>query len=80
MNQPATLTTLESKPRGASRRYVVAGLTLIALAFGIVLLRRVMYLGRWTAYDTWTVVTAALAAMACALPGVFLVMRRQSIS
>jgi manganese/zinc/iron transport system permease protein len=79
MNQPAAITPIESKPRAAYSRYVVASLTLIALAVGIVALRHVMILGRWTAYDTWTVVTAALAAMACALPGVFLVMRRQSM-
>jgi manganese/zinc/iron transport system permease protein len=37
-------------------------------------------LSRWDmSIDTWTVVTAALAAMACALPGVFLVVRRQSM-
>lgn len=36
-------------------------------------------LSRWDMYDTWIVVTAALAAMACALPGVFLVIRRQSM-
>lgn len=36
-------------------------------------------LSRWDTYDTWIVVTAALAAMACALPGVFLVVRRQSM-
>ena len=33
----------------------------------------------WIALDTWIVVTAALAAMACALPGVFLVLRRMSM-
>ena len=33
----------------------------------------------WYAGDTWIVITAALAAMACALPGVFLVLRRQSM-
>jgi len=36
-------------------------------------------LARWDVYDTWIVVTAALAAMACAIPGVFLVVRRQSM-
>ncbi|MDP7303871.1 MAG: metal ABC transporter permease, partial [Pirellulaceae bacterium] len=36
-------------------------------------------LSLWDTYDTWIVVTAALAAMACALPGVFLVVRRQSM-
>ncbi|MFW5683146.1 MAG: metal ABC transporter permease [Phycisphaeraceae bacterium] len=33
----------------------------------------------WIPLDTWIVVTAALAAMACALPGVFLVLRRMSM-
>jgi len=36
-------------------------------------------LSRWNALDTWIVVTGALAAMACALPGTFLVLRRQSM-
>jgi manganese/zinc/iron transport system permease protein len=33
----------------------------------------------WGWLDTWIVVTAMLAAMACALPGTFLVLRRQSL-
>ncbi len=33
----------------------------------------------WSAIDTWIVVTAALAAMACALPGTFLLLRRESL-
>ncbi len=33
----------------------------------------------WGAIDTWIVLTAALASMACALPGNFLVLRRQSM-
>lgn len=33
----------------------------------------------WDAIDTWIVITAALAAMACALPGVFLTLRKQSM-
>lgn len=33
----------------------------------------------WMALDTWIVLTAALTAMACALPGNFLVLRRQSM-
>jgi manganese/zinc/iron transport system permease protein len=36
-------------------------------------------LADWGLLDTWTVVTAALAAMACALPGAYLVLRRQSM-
>lgn len=36
-------------------------------------------LSEWGPLDTWIVVTAALAAMACALPGSFLVLRRQSM-
>lgn len=33
----------------------------------------------WTELDTWTALTAALASMACAVPGTFLVLRRQSM-
>ncbi len=33
----------------------------------------------WTELDTWTALTAALVAMACVLPGTFLVLRRQSM-
>ena len=36
-------------------------------------------LGTWTPEDTWIAGTAALAAMACALPGNFLLLRRQSM-
>lgn len=37
------------------------------------------YLADWGPIDTGIVVTAALAAMACAVPGVFLLLRRQSM-
>lgn len=33
----------------------------------------------WTSLDTWVVVIGALAAMACSLPGNFLLLRRQSL-
>jgi manganese/zinc/iron transport system permease protein len=33
----------------------------------------------WTEIDTWIVVTGALLAMACTLPGVFLVLNKQSM-
>lgn len=33
----------------------------------------------WDFRDTWMATTAALAAMACAIPGTFLVLRRQSL-
>lgn len=33
----------------------------------------------WTSLDSWIVVTAALTAMSCAVPGCFLVLRRQSL-
>jgi manganese/zinc/iron transport system permease protein len=33
----------------------------------------------WTSLDTWIVFTAALSAMACALPGNFLLLRRMSM-
>lgn len=36
-------------------------------------------LRQWTMLDTWIVVTGALAAMSCALPGCFLLLRRQSM-
>ncbi|MEX0701873.1 MAG: metal ABC transporter permease [Planctomycetales bacterium] len=36
-------------------------------------------LSDWNASDAWIVATAALAAMACALPGNYLVLRRQSL-
>ena len=33
----------------------------------------------WTAFDTWIVVVGALTAVACALPGCFLVLRKMSM-
>ncbi|MEZ5942371.1 MAG: metal ABC transporter permease [Planctomycetaceae bacterium] len=33
----------------------------------------------WHLYDTWFVLTGGIAAMACAVPGVWLVLRRQSL-
>ncbi|MBI1901621.1 MAG: metal ABC transporter permease [Planctomycetia bacterium] len=36
-------------------------------------------LAGWSAIDLWIVVTGALAAMACAVPGCFLLLRRQSM-
>ena len=33
----------------------------------------------WSSLDSWIVVTAALTAMACSLPGLWLVLRRQSM-
>lgn len=33
----------------------------------------------WYSFDTWIVVTGAMAAVACALPGTFLVLRRMSM-
>lgn len=36
-------------------------------------------LSGWSGDDTWIVIVGALAAMACALPGVYLVLRRQSM-
>jgi len=36
-------------------------------------------LSDWSTFDTWIVLIAALAAMACALPGVYLLLRRQSM-
>ncbi|MEO8496370.1 MAG: metal ABC transporter permease [Planctomycetota bacterium] len=79
MSPSATINSIESRPRFAYGRYVVAGLGLIALAVVILVTRRAMISARWIPDDTWTVATAALAAMACALPGVFLVMRQQSM-
>ncbi len=36
-------------------------------------------LGDWGDLDTWITITGALAAMACSLPGCFLLLRRQSM-
>jgi len=36
-------------------------------------------LATWDGLDSWTAATAAVAAAACAVPGVFLVLRRQSM-
>ena len=36
-------------------------------------------LSDWRGFDTWIAVTGALAAMACALPGTWLLLRRQSL-
>lgn len=36
-------------------------------------------LSTWTSLDSWIVITAALAAMACALPGAYLLLQRQSM-
>jgi len=36
-------------------------------------------LSDWKAFDTWIALTGAMAAMACALPGVWLFLRRQSL-
>ena len=36
-------------------------------------------LGTWNGLDTWTAATAAVAAVACAVPGTFLVLRRQGL-
>ena len=33
----------------------------------------------WSDLDTWIMLTAALAAIACALPGNYLLLRRQSL-
>ena len=33
----------------------------------------------WNELDTWIALTAAITAMACALPGVFLLLSRQSM-
>ena len=36
-------------------------------------------LSDWRGFDTWIAITGALAAMACALPGMWLLLRRQSL-
>lgn len=36
-------------------------------------------LAGWQRFDTWIAITGALAAMACALPGTWLLLRRQSL-
>lgn len=55
-----------------------AAMCLLVVVMGA-LTRKLMVGAGWDSYDTWTVVTAALAAMACSVPGVFLVIRRQSM-
>lgn len=37
------------------------------------------YLAEWSTLDTWITVSAALAGMACAVPGNYLLLRRQSM-
>lgn len=61
------------------RHGIACGLTVLLLLMVYQIARKVMIGHGWNSYDTWTVATAALAAMACALPGVFLVIRRQSM-
>jgi len=39
----------------------------------------IQLVSEWGSYDTWIVITAALAAIACALPGNYLLLRRQSL-
>ena len=39
----------------------------------------IQHLSDWGSIDTWIVITAALASMACTLPGAFLVVRKQSL-
>jgi manganese/zinc/iron transport system permease protein len=36
-------------------------------------------LGNWSQLDTWIVVVSAIASMSCSVPGVFLLVRRQSM-
>ena len=38
-----------------------------------------LLLTAWSSLDSWIVVTAALTAVACSLPGLWLVLRRQSM-
>ena len=33
----------------------------------------------WTSLDTWIVITGILSALACAIPGCFLVLRKMSM-
>ena len=78
MNRSATMLNDQPSRFGLGRALVV-GFSLVLLIVVYQLMRKIMIGARWDSYDTWTVVTAALAAMACALPGVFLVLRRQSM-
>lgn len=58
---------------------VLAMLVLGGLAFTPVGREAWELLSGWERLDTWIVVTGGLAAMACALPGNYLVLRRQSM-
>ncbi|MEX0818557.1 MAG: metal ABC transporter permease [Pirellulaceae bacterium] len=79
MNHPAAIHANDTHRRFGYGHAVAGILGLVALVVGYRLMRGMMIANGWDGYDTWTVVTAALAAMACAIPGVFLVLRRQSM-
>jgi len=75
---PVAAAKVNARPWSRIRIAQTAGLVAGA-AVTVWLVRRLMLGSNWGAYDTWTVLTAAMAAMACAVPGVFLVVRRQSM-
>ncbi len=79
MNQAAAIKVNDTPSRFRVGRATGFGFGLVLLFLAFQLMRKSMIAVRWDSYDTWTVITAALAGMACALPGVFLVMRRQSM-
>ncbi|MCA9122745.1 MAG: metal ABC transporter permease [Planctomycetaceae bacterium] len=79
MNRIDTIESHERRSRLGMSQVVVIGLGAILTFLLYQLTRRIMIGAGWDTYDTWTVITASLAAMACALPGVFLVIRRQSM-
>lgn len=79
MNRSAAINLNDRPSRFGIGRALAASFGLVLLVVVYQLMRKIMIGARWDEYDTWTVVTAALAAMACALPGVFLVLRGQSM-
>jgi manganese/zinc/iron transport system permease protein len=79
MNRVAAINLDNTSSRSGIGRAIVVGCGLLFVLVAYQVTRKSMLVARWDSYDTWTVITAALAAMACALPGVYLVMRRQSM-
>jgi len=58
---------------------VIGGLLLASLVASGIAVEMINQLDGWSELDTWIAATGALVAMACALPGNFLVLRKQSM-
>ncbi len=78
MSEVATFGATRKSAFGWSRLLLVGAFGLLACVL-VALARKLMVYAGWHSDDTWTVAIAALAAMACSVPGVFLVIRRQSM-